>query len=239
VHKVLVCLTIDGEALTTTPEHPFLQADGQWTPAGELEVDSAVRNADGEYGTVGAIEFAATPQVMYNMTVADAHTYTVGDGEWVVHNQCQALYHGTYRRAANNILSGGIDLSRGRPYLDFNPVNRSGFYVTNSYTQATVWAKRLATRERDESVVLEFVIPQLQLGQLNGKVFTVADSEWAAFVIAGRENTLVHSFDYVEGPMLANPRDVTRGVTAVGIGHQFAIFTDAAAELFQNYLKIP
>ncbi len=73
VHKVLVYLTIDGEALTTTPEHPFLQADGQWTPAGRLEVGDEIRNADGGYGIVEAKEFAATPQVMYNMTIADAH----------------------------------------------------------------------------------------------------------------------------------------------------------------------
>lgn len=207
--------------------------------ADELAVGDELCSADGDVGVVDTVTFVATPQVMYNLTVADAHTYAVGDGEWVVHNQCRVLYHGTYKRAVNNILSGGIDLSRGRPYLDFNPVNRSGFYVTNSYNQATVWAKRLAAREHDESVVLEFVIPQLQIGQLNGKVFTVADSEWAAFVISGRNNTLVHSFDYVEGPMLANPRDVAQGATAAGIGHQFAIFTDAAVELFQNYLKIP
>jgi hypothetical protein len=64
VHEVLVSLTIDGEALTTTPEHPFLETDGQWTPAGELTVGDEIRNADGGYGVVEAIEFAATPQVM-------------------------------------------------------------------------------------------------------------------------------------------------------------------------------
>jgi hypothetical protein len=92
VHEVLVYLTISGEDLTTTPEHPFLRTDGQWTPAGELAVGNEIRRADGEYGTVETIQFAATPQVMYNMTVADAHTYTVGDGEWVVHNACDAIY---------------------------------------------------------------------------------------------------------------------------------------------------
>ncbi len=89
VHEVLVYLTIDGEELTTTPEHPFLQADGEWAPAGRLEVGDELRNANGESGVVEAVEFAATPQVMYNMTVADAHTYTVGDGEWMT---TKALY---------------------------------------------------------------------------------------------------------------------------------------------------
>lgn len=79
---------INGEAIAPPPKHPLLRTDGQWIPAGELEIGNAIRRADGEFGTVEAIEFAATPQVMYNMTVADAHTYTVGDGEWVVHNSC-------------------------------------------------------------------------------------------------------------------------------------------------------
>ncbi|MCB0107996.1 MAG: hypothetical protein KDE53_18870, partial [Caldilineaceae bacterium] len=25
---------------------------------------------------------------MYNLTVAEAHTFFVGDGQWLVHNQC-------------------------------------------------------------------------------------------------------------------------------------------------------
>ena len=49
VHEVLIYLTIDGEELTT-PEHPFLQADGAWTPAGKLAVGNQIRRADGEYG---------------------------------------------------------------------------------------------------------------------------------------------------------------------------------------------
>ncbi len=105
IHEVLVYLTIDGEELTTTPEHPFLKADGQWTPAGQLEVGNAISRADGEDGTVKAVEFAATPQVMYNMTVADAHTYTVGDGEWVVHNSCNWLRGGKSTDRIGNILA--------------------------------------------------------------------------------------------------------------------------------------
>lgn len=85
---VTVQLVVNGETIDTTPEHPFLTANGDWVAAGELQVGDKVRNATGENGLVEAIEFAATPQVMYNMTVADAHTYTVGDGEWVVHNAC-------------------------------------------------------------------------------------------------------------------------------------------------------
>ena len=32
-------------------------------------------------------------QLMYNLTVADAHTFVVGDGQWLVHSQCPMKIH--------------------------------------------------------------------------------------------------------------------------------------------------
>jgi hypothetical protein len=37
---------------------------------------------------VEAITIVTQPQRMYNFTVAAAHTYFVGDGQWLVHNSC-------------------------------------------------------------------------------------------------------------------------------------------------------
>ncbi|MCB0107994.1 MAG: hypothetical protein KDE53_18860 [Caldilineaceae bacterium] len=91
----------------TTPEHPFYvlasaplalsfaegwlavgETVGRWVPAGELAIGDAIRQADGTTGTVQAVEVVAQPQVMYNLTVAQAHTFFVGDGQWLVHNAC-------------------------------------------------------------------------------------------------------------------------------------------------------
>ncbi len=38
------------------------------------------------YGLVEAVVFVSAPQPMYNLTVATAHTYLVGEGGWLVHN---------------------------------------------------------------------------------------------------------------------------------------------------------
>lgn len=46
-------------------------------------------------------------------------------------------------------------------------------------------------------------------------------------------STLNHAFNGMEGPMLANPR----GGKPKGIGHQLAIFTDEAAEIFNKHNK--
>jgi radical SAM superfamily enzyme YgiQ (UPF0313 family) len=40
------------------------------------------------------------PQVMYNLTVATAHTFFVGEGQWLVHNTCNALQNGKRVRAS-------------------------------------------------------------------------------------------------------------------------------------------
>lgn len=83
VHEdpVIVLLTIDGEVIETTPEHPFYTTEGEWVPAGTLRAGDEVLKADGRFGTVQAVTLAQQPQLMYNLTVADAHTFFVGDGQ--------------------------------------------------------------------------------------------------------------------------------------------------------------
>jgi len=90
VHEdpLIVHLIIDGELIQTTPEHPFRLANGEWVPAAALEIGSQVQRANGTTGIVAAIEFSHDSQLMYNLTVATAHTYFVGDGQWLVHNTC-------------------------------------------------------------------------------------------------------------------------------------------------------
>jgi hypothetical protein len=85
---VLVFLTIDGETIVTTPNHPFFTDEDEWKQAANLQPGDEIRDAAWGTGTVEAITFTATPQTMYNFTVAAAHTYFVGDGQWLVHNQC-------------------------------------------------------------------------------------------------------------------------------------------------------
>ena len=59
---------------------------GRWTDAIDLESGDLVWQADGTTGVVQAVEVVPVEQQMYNLTVAVAHTFFVGDGEWLVHN---------------------------------------------------------------------------------------------------------------------------------------------------------
>lgn len=94
---IITYLTIDGETIKTTPNHPFYTAEGEWVHAGDLQVGETIRDGSWNTGTVEAVWFSATPKVMYNFSVAVAHTYFVGEGQWLVHNDnCAARTYARY-----------------------------------------------------------------------------------------------------------------------------------------------
>ena len=119
----IVTVVIEGERIYTTPEHPF-SVNGQWIDAGNLSVGDLVRRLDGSTGDVEAITIEERPQVMYNLTVADAHTFFVGEQQWLVHN-CSALkywnesaaFDGTKVFQRNNLFDIGFVDSAGRTNL--------------------------------------------------------------------------------------------------------------------------
>src|SRR5262249_31368360 len=83
---VLVDLTFDGERIETTPHHPFFTQERGWVDAGALQLGAHIRKADGSMGMLQTKTLVQRPQLMYNLTVAAAHTFFVGDGQWLVHN---------------------------------------------------------------------------------------------------------------------------------------------------------
>ena len=88
-HESTLDLTISGEIIHTTDEHPFLVMDDNqycWVEAQHLNIGNKVVASDGSFGVVEAITVIEEPQTMYNLTVALAHTFVVSDGQWVVHN---------------------------------------------------------------------------------------------------------------------------------------------------------
>ena len=62
---------------------------GAWVDAADLTVGEAIWSFDGDYGTVESISVIDdADQRMYNLTVDEAHTFFVVDGEWLVNNKC-------------------------------------------------------------------------------------------------------------------------------------------------------
>jgi RHS repeat-associated protein len=79
-------VVISGETIETTPEHPFFTLEAGWLIGEDLKPGMHVPSHDGEAGIVETVEFARGRAIMYNLTVEVAHTFYVGEGEWLVHN---------------------------------------------------------------------------------------------------------------------------------------------------------
>ncbi len=101
----IVTLVIDGETIETTSEHPFFTEEKGWIPAGELWIGALILRSDGLSGKVENVATQQSDRMMFNLTVDQAHTFYVGEGQWLVHNTCWGLRPGGGRIQAQQ---GGI-----------------------------------------------------------------------------------------------------------------------------------
>jgi hypothetical protein len=119
VDPVIVLLTIEGEVIEATPEHPFFVEGYGWVAAGNLWTAARIRKLNGNYGLVQSVEIVQREQAMYNLSVAEAHTFFVGGGEWLVHNDgCGdrlPFYKGGKTQGILDTGTDEIDLISGRP----------------------------------------------------------------------------------------------------------------------------
>ena len=74
------------EVVHTNQKHPFLTVEKGFVPVSQLRVDMHVMKADGGAGTITMLKAVPGTMTMYNLEIAQDHTYTVGEGEWIVHN---------------------------------------------------------------------------------------------------------------------------------------------------------
>ena len=78
--------TLKDEVLHTNERHPFLTKEKGFLPVSQLKPGMHVLEADGRYGAVAKLVVVPGAMWMYNLTVAQDHTYAVGDEQWIVHN---------------------------------------------------------------------------------------------------------------------------------------------------------
>jgi hypothetical protein len=92
-YTTVIVVRADGRDIRTTGEHPFFVVGRGWTPAHDLRVgDELVCAETGRTVTVEAIRDTGERELVYNLRVADWHTYFVGDEGW----GWQVWAHNTY-----------------------------------------------------------------------------------------------------------------------------------------------
>ena len=78
--------TKTSETIHTNKKHPFLTVEKGFVTVGQLRVGMHVVRAGGGVGAITGWKLVLGVMTMYNLEVAQDHTFTVGVGEWVVHN---------------------------------------------------------------------------------------------------------------------------------------------------------
>lgn len=85
-------LHLGGQVIRTTPEHPFYVLHKGWTEAKELQIGDLLLGRDNEFVPLEDILDTGVWETVYNMRVAEHHTYFVGDEAWGfaiwAHNSC-------------------------------------------------------------------------------------------------------------------------------------------------------
>lgn len=123
-----------------------------------------------------------------------------------------------------------MDLNHATRDMDFG----RGFYTTKDINQANDWILR---KFKGNGEMIEFRIPKSEFNKLNGLNFENADSKWLKFVTASR-NGNKNAYDYVSGPMLANPRGyLQQGKKALSTGQQISFNTNDAINILNQYMK--
>jgi hypothetical protein len=103
------------EVIHTNERHPFLTKEKGFTPVSEITPGTHIVRADGSTGVVTTRTVDSGSVTMYNLEVAADHTFVVGDGQFIVHNDCPTLRDGT----AITLPADQIEHSFGRHAADW------------------------------------------------------------------------------------------------------------------------
>jgi RHS repeat-associated protein len=91
-------LHVNGQVLRTTSSHPFWVHDHGWVQACRLVAGDLLVSHDGQLLAVEDVFDTGEYETVYNLRVADYHTYFVGIAEWGfsvwAHNSCSAFEYG-------------------------------------------------------------------------------------------------------------------------------------------------
>ena len=88
----VMVMGLGGREIETTPEHPFWVRDKGWTAAKAIEPGDELRSHDGQWIPLDSKHLTDNIVTVYNMRVAEDHTYFVGSPLWGftvwAHNRC-------------------------------------------------------------------------------------------------------------------------------------------------------
>ncbi len=75
-------LHVGGQVIKTTSEHPFFVQHKGWIQAASIEIEDLLTSHNGQWVAVEDLLDTGEYETVYNLRVADFHTYFVGGQSW-------------------------------------------------------------------------------------------------------------------------------------------------------------
>jgi hypothetical protein len=148
-------LRVGGQVIRTTAEHPFYTRDRGWARVDELVVGDALLTAEGQWVSVNESADTGLYETVYNLRVADYHTYFVGAEDWGfsvwAHNACTGTQ-------ANDVIESmtGKRLSK------------------NTQAEAVARAVNSGNEPLVRQLLEGYGVPQGDVGPVTARLFTEA-----------------------------------------------------------------
>jgi hypothetical protein len=176
----LLELRVGDRVIRTTEEHPFFVLGRGWTAARELMAGDRLRSHNERSVVLDEVVRHAEEVPVYNLRVADYHTYFVGSSEWGfsvwAHNTCTGQLHHAISRRVITQLQRHATLAGRYVFRDarfatraLNRTTHLGYQRWHRRLDAAVagWVERngTATAQQFESY-LRRIYSQGQLGRM-------------------------------------------------------------------------
>ena len=169
----IVELTINGETIRTTEDHPFYVVGFGWSTAGSLHAGDTLLTDDGVSISLENIVVTDEFEKVYNFEVADNHTYFVmaGDEAVLVHNEnlydtalnavitAENLYKELREMEANNASQKSLQ-DKYRQYL---AAKRSASKLTSDYIDS-LWMRWRASSLFEREAKLPMRLAEFEKG---------------------------------------------------------------------------
>ncbi|HEV3081479.1 MAG TPA: polymorphic toxin-type HINT domain-containing protein [Gemmataceae bacterium] len=101
-------LHVGGKLIRSTAEHPFYVPGKAWTAAKNLEEGDLLRSHDGQWLPVESVRDSGESAPVYNLRIADYHTYFVGGRQWAfsvwAHNACNLNNNGARSKFGKYVI---------------------------------------------------------------------------------------------------------------------------------------
>ena len=87
--RVFISISLQGETIRCTPQHPFWVVDRGWVRAGHLEAGDRLLDIHSEAVIIESVvsERTHASEPVYDLSVEEVHTYYVGQAAVLVHNK--------------------------------------------------------------------------------------------------------------------------------------------------------